>query len=209
MTKDSPDINDAYALETPDDSRRLYADWAETYDDGFVAEQHYELHLHVARVFKEAGGTGPVLDVGAGTGICGVALHDQGISPIDATDISAEMLEVAQGKGVYRRTFVADITVPLDPPPQPYAGIVSSGTFTTGHVGPDAIDHLLDVAASGALFALSINAKHYSSAGFETKFDALSERVTDLRLPETRIYGTEASGPHGDDIALIATFRKR
>lgn len=209
MTKDSPDLNDAYALQTPDDSRRLYADWAETYDSGFVADQDYELHLHVARLFKEADGAGPILDVGAGTGICGVALSAQSLSPIDGTDISAEMLEVAQAKGVYRNTFVADVTQPLERLQIPYEGIVSSGTFTTGHVGPDAIEHLLDIAASNAVFALSINAQHYSSAGFEAKFDALSGAIADLRLPETRIYGEQASGAHSGDTALIAIFRKR
>ena len=45
-----------------------------------------------------------------------------------------------------------------------YRGIVSSGTFTRGHVGPEALPHLLAVAEAGAQFALSINAAVYDRA---------------------------------------------
>ncbi|MCR9126230.1 MAG: class I SAM-dependent methyltransferase [Rhodobacteraceae bacterium] len=205
---DKPDLSAAYALNTPDDSRALYARWAETYDSGFIAENHYILHLAVARAFADAGGAGPVLDVGAGTGICGEALAALDVGPVDATDISAEMLTRAQAKGVYRATFVADVTRPLDLSDAIYRGVVSSGTFTTGHVGPDAIDELLRVASPGALFALSINARHFAAAGFEAKLQSLSGRIRDLRLPEVAIYGPGAQGDHREDTALIALFGK-
>ena len=208
MSQDKLNTTAAYALQTPDDSRRLYADWADTYDDGFVTTQAYELHTHVAGAFVKAGGAGPVLDVGAGTGVCGVALSDLGITPLHATDISPEMLEVATSKQVYDISFVSDVTGPLPRPKTPYAGIVSSGTFTTGHVGPDALDNLLTIAAPGALFALSINARHFRSAGFEAKLANLSGQIRNLSLPQVPIYGVGASGPHKDDIAVIALFHK-
>ena len=34
---DEPDLDSAYALETPDDNRQLYRAWAESYDADFVA----------------------------------------------------------------------------------------------------------------------------------------------------------------------------
>lgn len=203
------DLEAAYALQTPDDSRRLYGDWAKDYDSTFAAKEDYELHLHTARAFAEAGGQGPVLDVGAGTGLCGLALAGHRVKPVDGTDISAEMLEVAKIKGVYRKTFEADLNVGLPVEGAPYAGVVSSGTFTTGHVGPDAIESLMPVAQPGAIFALSIKASHYDSAGFAAKFDALSKgAIRDLTLTETKIYGTKAQGDHKDDTALIAVFTK-
>jgi predicted TPR repeat methyltransferase len=208
MAGKAPDLHAAYQLSSPDDSRRLYAQWAKDYDSGFVTSEDYQLHLHTARAFVEAGGAGPVLDVGAGTGICGVALADLGVSPIDATDISAEMLDQAKAKGVYRAVIQADLTKRVPIADGTYSGIVSSGTFTTGHVGPDAFDELLRVAAPGAQFALSINAKHFSAAGFEAKLTALAGQIAALTLPETRIYGAEANGPHQDDTAFVALFRK-
>ncbi|MEP3334309.1 class I SAM-dependent methyltransferase [Sedimentitalea sp.] len=209
MSDDAPDLKTAYALSTPQDSKRLYAEWAGDYDQSFAAREDYQLHIHTARAFVAAGGQGPVLDVGAGTGLCGAVLADLGVGPIDATDISGEMLDQAMRKDVYRDAITADLNLGIPVPRESYSGIVSSGTFTTGHVGPNAIDALLRVARHGAQFALSINAKHYASAGFEAKLDHLArKRIQDLTLKETRIYGDMAVGEHLDDLALIALFEK-
>lgn len=209
MTDMTPDLNDAYSLKTPEDSIQLYATWAEDYDTSFAEAQDYRLHLETARIFAEAGGAGPVLDVGAGTGLCGAALAAGGIGPIDATDISPQMLARAGEKGLYRALIEADLTKGLPMAPDSYAGVVSSGTFTTGHVGPEEIEALLPVARKGALFALAINGAHYRAAGFAAKLEALAKGpIRNLRLPEVRIYGDNATGPHKDDIALIALFEK-
>jgi SAM-dependent methyltransferase len=209
MAKPAPQLKDAYALKTPDDSRRLYADWARDYDKEFARKSDYRLHIHTARTFADAGGTGPVLDVGAGTGLCGEVLVDLGIGPIDAADISGEMLAIAMRKDIYRDAVLTDLEEGVPVPIHSYGGVVSSGTFTTGHVGPDAIDNLLPVARTGALFALSINAEHYESAGFEAKFDSLRSKISEPLLVETPIYGPNALGDHKDDIAFIALFRTR
>jgi len=209
MTDKAPDLNAAYALKTPEDSRKLYAEWAGDYDDTFAAREDYQLHIHTARAFVAAGGQGPVLDVGAGTGLCGAVLANLGVGPIDATDISAAMLERAMRKDVYRDAIEADLNVGIPVSRDNYSGIVSSGTFTTGHVGPDAIDELLRISRHGAQFALSINAKHFETAGFRAKFRELENgRIQGLTLPKTRIYGDLAVGDHKDDVALIALFEK-
>ena len=208
MTAKEPSVGDAYALQTPDDSRKLYADWADSYDSGFATAEDYILHIETARAFADAEGSGPVLDVGAGTGLCGEVLSQLGVQPIDATDISGEMLEQAMRKDVYRDAIEADLTKGLPVPAGTYSGIVSSGTFTTGHVGPDAIDCLLPAARQGAQFALSINAHHYESAGFAAKFAQLGPAITGLTLKDVPIYGPTATGQHKDDRAFVALFRK-
>ena len=147
--------------------------------------------------------------MGAGTGLCGVVLAGLGVGPIDATDISAEMLDRAMRKDIYRDAIVADLHQGIPVPRESYSGIVSSGTFTFGHVGPEALDALLRVARRGAQFALSINAAHFQSSGFADKFRTLEDgRIQGLTLPETRIYGDLAAGPHREDMALIALFEK-
>lgn len=208
MARKPPELKDAYALKSPEDSRRLYADWAGDYDESFAALEDYQLHVHTARAFVGAGGQGPVLDVGAGTGLCGAVLAGLGVGPIDATDISAEMLKEALKKDIYRDAFEADLTEGIPAPRESYSGIVSSGTFTHGHVGPEGIEALLRVARPGAQFAISINAAHYESAGFAAAFDAFGDRIGSLRLTEVPIYGDLAAGPNRDDTALIALFEK-
>lgn len=209
MSADDPDLETAYALETPEDSRRLYAEWAGDYDQGFAAREDYQLHIHTARAFVGAGGQGPALDVGAGTGLCGAVLADLGVGPIDATDISAEMLDIAMRKDIYRDAILADLNEGIPAQPASYSGIISSGTFTHGHVGPEALPALLRVARHGAQFALSINEGHYTAMGFaDCLQDLLRGKIARLVLSRVRIYGDLAAGRHKDDTALIALFEK-
>ena len=205
---DDPSLSKAYDLKTPEDSVRLYRDWAESYEDDFVAENGYELHAHVARIFQAQGGRGPVLDIGAGTGICGAALAQAGIGPIDAMDISAEMLAQAKTKGVYGALIEADILAGLPIDTGRYAGVVSSGTFTHGHVGPEALHEVLRIMAPGGLAVLSVNAEHFEAEGFGATFEAMSPQLRRLDFEEVRIYAETAQFDHADDLGRIAIFEK-
>lgn len=203
MTKDQPGLSDAYALTSPEANRRLYDSWATTYDREFAGPQDYLLPGHVARTFAAAGGRGPVLDIGAGTGLVGQHLAALGIGPVDGVDISPEMLEVAAAKGVYRSLTVADLTQGHPLPGAPYAGLVSSGTFTLGHLGPAAIAPLLDLAAPGALVVFSVNAVHFAQAGFAGALAALAPRLAAQADEILPIYGPRADPAHRDDRAHL------
>lgn len=206
-----PDLNNAYALASAEDCQRLYADWADSYDSDFAAGMGYILPAQVAAAWMEGGGNGPVLDIGAGTGLLAEALRALGFNgAIDAVDLSAEMLARASEKGFYRQLHQADITHPLALPPV-YAGLVSSGTFTHGHVGPEALTPLLTVAEPGALFALSVNAAIFDTLHFAAALDGLGDAITGLDLREVPIYGKAARArdpAHADDRALVVRFRK-
>ena len=206
------DLKGALGLTGPEACLAYYRDWAASYDTGFAQDMQYLLPAHVAAAFLGTGAGGPVLDVGAGTGLLAERLRDMGFAgAIDAADFSPEMLEKARPKGLYDHLIRADITRPLDLP-RCYAGIVSSGTFTSGHVGPEALSHLLDAALPQAQFALSINRRVWTSAGFDTALDRLAGqgRITGLQLIEVQVYGPAAAAldaEHAQDHALIALFR--
>jgi predicted TPR repeat methyltransferase len=204
------DLDGAYALSTPEDSVAYYRDWAAKYDADFAEGMDYVYPAIVAGVFADLArpGDGPVLDVGAGTGLVGGALAAHGIGPVDGVDISAEMLAVARGKGHYRDLFVGDLTAILPLPDATYGGLVSAGTFTHGHVGAGALDELVRVARPGALCALGINAQVYDEMGFAAKFDDLAPAIDGFRIVERRIYGAGADPAHRDDMTRIAIFRK-
>lgn len=205
---DKPSLSSAYALQTPDDSRKLYAEWATTYDSSFAEQSGYILHEQVARHFALMGGFGPVLDIGAGTGLCGVSLRARGIEPVDGTDISDEMLAVAAEKGCYRRVFAGDVLAGLDVVEGSYQGAVSAGTFTHGHVGPDGIDAMLCAVRPRGWIVLSVNARHYEATGFAAKIAALEPHITDLSTTEVAIYAPGSPGAHAHDTALLVAFRK-
>ena len=199
----------AYALETPADNKKLYAEWATTYESSFAVAGDYQLPKHVAETFAKSNIRHNILDVGAGTGLLGILLKNRGFNEIDGIDISPQMLLEAKKKCCYRELFEADLTQPLKfIPDKSYRGIVSSGTFTNGHLGPSVLDELLRVAEPNAVFTLSVNANHWQKKLFDEAFNKLAPKITNLTVKSVQIYGGEASGPNKDDICHIVQFLK-
>ena len=211
-------LSAAYALDGPAANRTLYARWAETYDSGFVVDSRYEYHQRVAAVFAahslELIAPGEVVvDIGCGTGLAGQALRQHRNIAIDGVDISPEMLRQAARKRhddspVYRRLVEADLTRPLDIPDDTYAGAISAGTFTHGHVGPEALFEIVRIVRPGGSAAIGINAAHFVAAGFEPVLEqhARHGRIVDLQLIDAPIYaGADMHDP--DQFAHIAVFR--
>ena len=207
-------VDDAYALETPEDSVRLYRDWAPTYDSDFVDRMGYLLFRRVAERFAglEKRGDGAVLDVGCGTGIVGVCLRELGIDIVDGIDISTAMLAEAGrkktpgGDPVYRNLIEADLTKRVALADNQYAGLVSAGTFTHGHLGPEPLDELWRVAAPGAQCAIGIRSTHYESAGFAARLAADVTRgiITAPELDEVELYSSDTPNrEHANDLAFI------
>lgn len=200
-------LEGAYSLKTPEDSVALYRDWAETYDSSFAEAHGYVVPGKVAAIYRAEGGQAPVLDIGAGTGLVGEALGD---IETDAIDISAEMLDVAGSKGLYRNRIVADLTQKLRIADASYAGFVSAGTFTHGHVGPLCLPELMRIARTDALFVLSIKEEMFDEAGFGSAFAGLvaDGAITPIDFRRIRHY-EGADHDHARDTGLVAVFRRR
>lgn len=207
-------VDDAYALETPADSVRLYNEWADSYDEDFVESVGYVAYLRVAEVLLRQRSmiNGAVLDVGCGTGIVGVRLQEGGIETVDGIDISAQMLVVAGKKQtkdnlpVYRNLIAADLTKPLDIPDRQYAGLISAGTFTHGHLGPGPLDELWRVSAPGAQCAIGVRSTHYEAMGFERKMsvDVANGVISQPDIVEINMYSEETDNlEHANDMAFV------
>lgn len=206
--ENAPDLETAYALETPEDSKTLYKTWAETYDQTFAKAMGYAAPARLAALFDDLWqGPGRVLDVGCGTGLVAEALNAR---PVDGLDISAEMLGVAAEKGQYERLVEGDLTEKLTIPDGVYSGLISAGTFTHGHVGPDALDELARIAAPHALFVFGVNAEVFRELDFNAKLTALEQSglIRDVRLVEGRIYDEGTDHSSADDTFLATVFRK-
>ena len=53
---------------------------------------------------------------------------------------------------------VADLTQPLDLPDGSYRAIISSGVFTTGHVGSEGLHNLLGLCQTGGHIVMTVKA---------------------------------------------------
>ena len=209
-TKGKSLLENAYRLATPDDNIAYYRDFSDSYDQDFADSLGFALPTEVARVFlaRRMDDQGPVADLGCGTGLVGEALHGK-VSEIDGLDISTEMLSVARSKGVYNALVQIDLTKSVEGYEQAYGAVLSSGTCTHGHLGPDAIDMALKLGRADCLFVLSVNLVHFDTFGFERKFSSLFDRnaISGFQTEDVAIYAN-TNHDHSRDRALIVSFRK-
>lgn len=168
----------AYALETPEEGRALYREWAASYDRDLEEELRYIAPASVAAWLADSTQDRdlPVLDVGCGTGLVAENLTRHGFKIIDGLDFSPEMLAMAEERGIYRELIQANLNGPLDLPTGFYGAAISCGTFTHGHVGASALDEILRLTRPGSVFAFTVHREVWQSFGFERKLNELEER---------------------------------
>ncbi len=164
----------AYNLKEGE-AKPLYKDWASSYDTDLVDSLGYVGPVCVADIAHSfcSDVSTRILDVGCGTGLVAQRLSQLGYKQISGLDFSKEMLEVARSKNIYVDLMNADLTKTLSINTSAYDLIVSCGTFTHSHVGPEAFDELLRVIRSGGIACVSINAEIYESNGFDKKLSQL------------------------------------
>jgi SAM-dependent methyltransferase len=208
MTDDGYDLDQAYEINGPLEARRMYGSWAATYDRSFGEAWGYVAPREIAGILMaECRGDEPVLDAGAGTGLVGQ--HLRGLV-VDAFDITPEMLDQAKAKGCYRDHILGDLTLPLALPDGAYGAVVSCGTFTHGHVGPECLSELLRVTRPGALFVCGTIPAVLDGARFGSALAGLVARdlIEPVRFRDIPVY-EGARHTHKDDRGLVMVFRKR
>lgn len=210
------DLNDAYAVKTPQDSRKLYAQWAETYNESFIKGTDYVYPQIISEHFASklsAQNLATVIDIGCGTGAVGTNLARlRSDTAIDGFDISPEMLAHAaklkrtNNSPVYRHLQTVDLTSEI--PKLSYDAMISAGTFTHGHLGCETLISLVQLVRIGGWFVIGINAEHFSSQGFAKALQAAEDSQTISRpdFETVQIYGP--TSPHAGDLAKIATFQR-
>jgi len=203
----SEKLEKAYRLKSPADNLAYYRDFAKCYDSDFAKGLGYAYPAKVAAIYLADARPDdqPVADIGCGTGLVAVGLEDV---VVDGMDISPEMLAVARDRGCYRQLFEVDLTGDLGGLPSDYGAVISAGAFTHGHLGPEVLGRLLNIARPGALFVIGVNRGHFHDRGFEPVLQSLQDRgrigaVTATEVPIYDKMGHEHSG----DMALVLVWR--
>ena len=211
MSEKKIGYDDAYSLKTPEDSIKLYKKWAETYDKDFAFDSNYLSPNKICNYFNKfkINTDTPILDVGAGTGLVGKCLYKTGNKKIIGIDISKEMLVQAKLKKCYSSLVEADVTKKIPFKNNYFGAIVSAGTFTHGHVGPDAFDELLRITKPGGLFVLSINSKVFIKNGFKDKFLSIKNNITVPIFNEFKFHGNNKDKKFREIKVFATIFRKK
>ena len=211
MTEKKIGYDDAYSLKTPEDSINLYKKWAQTYDEDFALYSNYLSPMQISSFFnKHARNTDtPILDVGAGTGLVGECLYKTGNKKIIGIDISPEMLKQAKLKECYYSLVEADVTKKIPLKNNSIGAVVSSGTFTHGHVGPESFDELLRITKPGGLFVLSVNSKVFIKGGFQEKFLKIKNTISVPIFHEFKVHGKNKDKKFSEIKVFASIFRKK
>jgi SAM-dependent methyltransferase len=182
-----------YKATQPEEIAALYNGWAENYDAEMAAAGYRHPTICLALLARHVPrGAAPLLDAGAGTGLLGEWLGIMGYPHVEALDISEGMLAQAAKKGAYAALHRLALGGPLPFPDGHFAGIVSAGVFTSGHVGVEGLDELIRICRSGGSIVLTVKNTLWE-AGFAGRIAELVARGLVSCAEETQPY---VSMPH-------------
>lgn len=172
----------------------VYADWADDYEADVTARGYRTPDRLAAALAACAATDSVILDFGCGTGIGGAALRRAGFLTIDGTDVTAEMLDKAAARDIYRRTW-------LGTPDEMgfdkgfYDVIVAVGVISLGAAPAETLAPLVALLDVGGLLAMSFNDPTLEDQSYT---DALHEQVAQGHA--ALIF--RAHGPHLDDVNM-------
>jgi predicted TPR repeat methyltransferase len=177
-------VNQAYSLDDDDKMVDFYRNWADDYDHQMLDELGYTSPITIARLLDEylPDKNARIFDIGCGTGLTCVFLHQQGYRALDGIDLSPDMVRVAENRGIYQDVLLGDVNQPLEIADNSYDAVISSGTFTHGHVGPGPLHEIFRILRPGGILACTVHMDLWQSKGFEASFESLVATGTAERL---------------------------
>jgi len=139
-----------------DELRENYDRWADRYEAD-ISGVWEPVPLAAALMLAEYMGSKQdvVLDIGAGTGLAGVALTALGFERIIGIDISPAMLAQASAKGAYQSLVCCEIGDERFQSLESASGAIATGVFAENHAGPTELKALPQKIASGGIFVFT------------------------------------------------------
>jgi predicted TPR repeat methyltransferase len=188
-----------YRAKRPEEIAEIYDRWAESYDAEMSTAGYRHPTICLALVARYLPrGSEPLLDAGAGTGLIGEWLRITGYPRVEALDISAGMLAVAKAKKVYSAIHHMALGRALPFADRAYAGVVSAGVFTSGHVGVEGLDELIRICRSGGVIVLTVKDVMWTGM-FADRVNALQIEgliePAEVTAPYLSMPGEEATTP--------------
>ena len=171
-------VDAAYHLDDEASMVDFYRKWAADYDHQMLDELGYTSPTKIAQQLSQylPDTQSTVFDIGCGTGLTCVFLAEKGYTNLDGIDLSPDMVRVSSERGIYRELLVGDVNQVLERNDESYEAVISSGTFTHGHVGPEPLDEIFRILKPGGILACTIHQDLWTSMGFEEKLAALTAK---------------------------------
>ncbi len=198
-------LGKVYDAQAPEQVAAAYDAWAASYDAEMAAAGYRHPSIGCALLARHAPrGTGPVLDAGCGTGLLGDWLGILGFGPVEGLDLSAGMLAVARAKGSYARLHQLALGGPLPFADGAFAAVISTGVFTTGHVGAEALPELVRITQEGGPLVLTVKTTLWEGGFAEALRGTAAVEVVETTAPYISMPGEAGTIP-----SLAVVIRRR
>ena len=166
-----------YKLKTTDEVMKYYDEWGKEnkYNKDMV-EWNYTGPKETVETFKEYASNKDsiIFDAGCGTGLVGLELKKFGYKNFHGADLSQKLLDTVP-ENLYQKLIKVDLNKPIDVQDNFYDAVMCVGTFTFGHVKPQALDEFVRITKKGGLICFTINEGIYIDYGFDKKIKTLNE----------------------------------
>jgi len=167
-----------YKLKTTEEIMKYYDEWGtdNKYDKDMV-EWDYTGPKETVDTFKKYANNKEIkiYDAGCGTGLVGVELKKNSYTNFDGVDLSQKLLDLVPN-GLYKNLSKTDLNKLLNINDNEYDAILCVGTFTFGHVKPQALDEFIRITKNKGLICFTINEGIYEEYGFDKKINELTEK---------------------------------
>jgi ubiquinone/menaquinone biosynthesis C-methylase UbiE len=163
-----PTIFKTLHVSNLDELGELYKNW-DDYEHDVIQLAGYVGHLVTTEILlryldnKKA----KILDAGCGTGLVGHILYNKNYKNIVGIDFSQEMLNRALKKNVYQSLSLGDLTQKLDFEDDTFDAVICAGTFTCGHVGPEALNEIIRITKSGGYISFTVRKQEWEASPYE------------------------------------------
>ena len=175
-----------YSSKNNKELEERYDQWAAEYDADLEKDFGWagpQLMADLAADYVEKDAR--ILDAGAGTGLVGVALKQNGYHNLVAGDLSEGMLKQADQKGVYRELHQVVLGESMGFETDAFDAVVSVGVFTEGHAPCEAFDELVRVTRPGGHVMFTLRPDVYEENGFKEKQSELESNGSWKRVKAT------------------------
>ena len=152
-----------------DELKDLYKNWND-YENDVINLAGYVGHLVTTNTLLKYlnNKKSKILDAGCGTGLVGQILHKNNYKNIVGVDFSKEMIERAHKKNVYQDLSLCDLTQKLDFKDESFDAIICAGTFTCGHVGPEALNEMVRITKNKGYICFTVREQEWEAAPYES-----------------------------------------
>ena len=164
-----------YKLKDTEEVMEFYDEWGDKdkYNKDMI-DWDYTGPKETVKTFKKYAKNKEILifDAGCGTGLVAKELKNFGYSNFYGADLSQTLLDSIP-KDLYQKLYKVDLNQSIKVDDNYYDAVMCVGTFTFGHVKPQALDEFIRITKNKGLICFTINEGIHEEYGFDKKIEEL------------------------------------